>query len=57
MKSLFVFLTLLLCSSCTKQPVLPVIDIDLISVSGGDDHSSLGIKFGSKTDLLNFFRM
>lgn len=56
MKSLFVFLTLLLCSSCTKQPVLPVIDIDLISVSGGDDHSSLGIKFGSKTDLLNFFQ-
>lgn len=56
MKSLFVFLTLLLCCSCTKQPVLPVIDVDLISVSGGDDYSSLSVKFGSKTDLLNFFQ-
>ncbi|AXJ06303.1 hypothetical protein CFN16_19860 [Pseudomonas fluorescens] len=56
MKQCIVVLMFLLCCSCAKRPVLPVIDLDYISVSGRDDRSTLNIKFASKTDVLNFFQ-
>lgn len=56
MKRLFAVFMLLLCCSCAERPVLPAIKLDFISASGREDRSRLNIKFGSKTDVLNFFQ-
>ena len=53
---LFIVLTMLLCSSCAKRPILPDTEIEFISVATGGDSLSWSVRFSSKTDVLNFFK-